>query len=250
MLKFIGTGSAFNTKLGNNSAYIKEGNTLFLIDCGSANFHTMKESGLLDDVEHIHVYITHTHADHVGSLADLIFYMYYAKGKPKKRVTVYSRFSIYVDKFLEFNGVTKGVYKYHAMSEDEIIEIEDLGIGFLTYKTTHVDELPSYGLIIDDYINNKFAVYTGDTNTLTENINKMFEESNLDFLYVDTCSQDYDGNVHLSLFKLHQTVKKEHRHKVYCMHIDEKFDKELARSLGFKVAEISEVEGWSVLDGL
>jgi len=35
MLKFIGSGSAFNTKLGNNSAYYKEGNQMLLIDCGS-----------------------------------------------------------------------------------------------------------------------------------------------------------------------------------------------------------------------
>ena len=73
MLKFIGSGSAFNTKLGNTSAYYKIGHQMLLIDCGSNIFHRIKEHNLLEGIEDIHVLITHTHADHVGSLADLIF---------------------------------------------------------------------------------------------------------------------------------------------------------------------------------
>lgn len=246
MLKFVGTGSAFNTALGNNSAYIKEGNKLFLIDCGSANFHRMKESGFLDDVEEIHVYVTHTHADHVGSLADLIFYMYYCKGEHKPRVTVYAVGSIEINLYLELNGVKEDTYnkdfhyKYHPFNEEDTVEIDEMEISFVAYKTSHVEELPSYGLVMGNRIDER-AVYTGDTNMLSININKAFEEEVLCYLYVDTCSQDYEGNVHLSLLKLHQTVKQEHRHKVWCMHLDEKFDKELAKSLGFNVAEVEEL---------
>ncbi len=237
MLKFIGIGSAFNTAEGNTSAYYKENGKLFLIDCGSVNFHYMKESGFLDDVEEIHVYITHTHADHVGSLADLILYMYYAKGDFAKRVTVYANINLEVNEYLEKNGTTFEHYHYHPMTYREIIDIESLGLGFISYKTSHVEELESYGLIIDFYEANKMAMYTGDTNKLNENINFMLENE-LDYLYVDTCSQDYEGNVHLSLYKLHLVVEKEHRNKVWCMHLDEKFDKELTRSLGFNVAEV------------
>ena len=43
MLKFIGTGSAFNQDLGNTSAYIKDGETLLLIDCGETVFQRIKE---------------------------------------------------------------------------------------------------------------------------------------------------------------------------------------------------------------
>ena len=242
MLKFVGTGSAFNTKLGNNSAYIKEGNKLFLIDCGSANFHRMKESGLLDDVDFINVFVTHTHADHVGSLADLIFYMYYAKGELKKRVTVYAHENIQVDSFLDMNGVISGeVYEYYPINDDDedvVVELHDFYFGFLTYQTIHVDELCSYGIGIKNYVTNEHIIYTGDTNELSENFNKVFEEGKLDKLYVDTCSQDYEGNVHLSLLKLSQIINKEHRNKVWCMHLDEKFDVEYAKSLGFNVAEV------------
>ena len=235
MLKFIGIGSAFNTAEGNTSAYIKKDGKLFLIDCGSANFHFMKESGFLDDVEEIHVYITHTHADHIGSLADLILYMYYAKGEIKNRVTVYAVCDLGVNKYLMMNGVAVPCYDYQPIVGNGFFNV--LGYTMVAMKTVHVPELPSYGLLIENK-SGGLAIYTGDTNELDEAVNQWFEDGVLDYLYVDTCSQHYEGNVHLSLHKLHNTVKKEYRDRVWCMHLDEKFDKELARSLGFKIAEV------------
>lgn len=41
-LKFIGTGSAFNTKLGSNSAYLKNNNSVILFDCGGDVFSKLK----------------------------------------------------------------------------------------------------------------------------------------------------------------------------------------------------------------
>ena len=77
MLRFIGTGSAFHTRLGNNSAYIKEKDRLLLIDCGGMVFHRLKESGLLEGITELYILITHPHPDQVGSLGDLLFYAYY-----------------------------------------------------------------------------------------------------------------------------------------------------------------------------
>ena len=232
MLKFIGIGSAFNTAEGNTSAYIRKNEKLFLIDCGSANFHFMKESGFLDGIEEIHVYITHTHSDHIGSLSDLIFYFYY---EIKKRVNVYAVRDLGVDKYLLMNGVATPCYNYKPITHNGFFEV--LGYTMVVMKTNHVPELLSYGLLIENK-NGDLAMYTGDTNELNESVNQWFEDGVLDYLYVDTCSQDYDGNVHLSLLKLHKTVNKEYRNRVWCMHLDEKFDKELARSLGFKIAEV------------
>lgn len=238
MLKFSGNGSAFNTVLGNNSAYIKNGNHLFMIDCGSSTFSTIKESGLLDDVENIDVFITHTHADHVGSLADLIFYMYYCKGEFKSRVTVYSVKDINIYDYLLSNGVTTQKYNNKELSDMDMVYIEELGLRFITFKTSHVEELNSYGLFINfDYLD-KTVAYSGDTNNLPSEINDLLEKNILELLYVDTCSQDYEGNVHLSLYKLTQLINEQNRHKVWCMHLDEQFDKQLAMSLGFNVTEV------------
>ena len=79
MLKFIGTGSAFNQDLGNTSAYIKDGETLLLIDCGETVFQRIKEIKLLDDVKKVYIAITHNHSDHIGSLGSLVEYLYFIK---------------------------------------------------------------------------------------------------------------------------------------------------------------------------
>jgi hypothetical protein len=47
-LKFIGTGSAFNTNLGNTSAYIKYDNDLLLIDCGESIFERLIKNDILN----------------------------------------------------------------------------------------------------------------------------------------------------------------------------------------------------------
>ncbi len=78
MLQFLGIGSAFNTTLGNTSAYYKLGDVLILVDAGGMIFHTLLSKGLLKDIRKIDILITHMHPDHVGSLGDLIFYAYYS----------------------------------------------------------------------------------------------------------------------------------------------------------------------------
>ena len=75
MLKFIGTGSAFNHQMGNTSAYIKQDNTLFIIDCGETAFARMKQLNLFEGVQNVYIAITHMHSDHVGSLGSLIAYL-------------------------------------------------------------------------------------------------------------------------------------------------------------------------------
>ena len=75
MLKFIGTGSAFNTDMINNSAFIKEETTLFIIDSGETAFARMKNLKLFDDIENVYIAITHTHSDHIGSLGSLVAYL-------------------------------------------------------------------------------------------------------------------------------------------------------------------------------
>ena len=78
-LKFLGRGSAFNIKDGNTAAYIKDNNTLLLIDCGETVFKEIQRRNLLEGVSDINILITHLHSDHVGSLSSLLMYCYYIK---------------------------------------------------------------------------------------------------------------------------------------------------------------------------
>lgn len=237
MLKFIGSGSAFNTKLGNNSAYYKEGDQLFIIDCGSNIFHRIKESSLLHGVKEIHVMITHTHADHVGSLADLILYTYYSHGDfATPKVTVYSNYATGVLDVLKLNGTILGEHFLFITVRNTVVTaikgFSNVAI-FDCIKNNHVDELKSYGFTLK--INGKNMYYSGDASSLSEDVLEALYGGKIDFAFVDTCKADYEGNVHLSLRKLTKLIIPEHRSKVWCMHLDEAFVREEAEGLGFNV---------------
>lgn len=79
-LKFLGTGSAFNTKLGNTSAYLlnNDKSAMLLFDCGETVFSKLKP--ILEKNKNINEFticITHSHSDHIGSLPTLLYYLYY-----------------------------------------------------------------------------------------------------------------------------------------------------------------------------
>lgn len=234
MLKFIGSGSAFNTKLGNNSAYYKMGNQMLLIDCGSNIFHRIKENNLLGGIEHIHVLITHTHADHVGSLADFIFYSYYCHGEmAKPNVTVYSVHDVKIEELLSINGITPELHCFtKKLQSDKQYTLNFCKVLF--ERSIHVKEIPSYS--IELYIDGKLIYYTGDINSLKASLRTPNESSKVyDYVYVDTCKADYEGNVHLSLRKLSELVSPDVRSKFWCMHLDGGFDRQEAETLGFNV---------------
>lgn len=235
MLKFIGSGSAFNTKLGNNSAYHKEGNQMLLIDCGSNIFQRIKENNLLDDTEHIHVLITHTHADHVGSLADLILFAFYSHGEfAKKKVTVHSPFDTGVSEILKLNGCVKGYHHDENLvggSSDIVIINETLTFNF--GRNSHVEELNTYNVSM--FIDGNTIWYSSDSNNINNNVLRGINSGGYNQVYIDTCKADYEGNVHISLRKLSELIKPEYRNIVWCMHLDEGFIREEAQALGFNV---------------
>lgn len=238
MLQFIGYGSAFNTKLGNNSAYIKNGNHLFLIDCGSNIFEKIMTMKLLDGIEKITVLITHTHPDHIGSLGDLVFYSYYSMGKiGETSLTILSPKDVNVNVVLKSMGVGLGLYNTKTL-EDKANMI-DIGNNIIIKpaKVNHVPELKCYGYEL--CFNSVLMYYSGDCNEIPERILKNLNAGLYDVFYQDTCIADYDGNVHLSLKNLNELVDESIfvRQKVYCMHLDNNFDYRVARAMGFKTIE-------------
>ena len=128
-LKFIGTGSAFNTKLGNTSAYIKENNTLLLLDCGELTFDRILSLNLLSDVNEVHIAVTHTHPDHIGSLGSLIFYCYFIK---KIKQTFHSADNDFI-RLLEIMGITEKHCEFDNCAFDPTAVIDSLDLGFIFY---------------------------------------------------------------------------------------------------------------------
>lgn len=236
MLKFIGCGSAFNTNLGNNSAYIKNGNKLLLIDCGSSTFSKIMEMNLLDGIDHIYVLITHTHPDHVGSLGDLIFYSYYSMGKMGEScLTILSPKDININVVLKSMGVQHGLYHHKTFTNIVFIDL-NITVMFNAIKVNHVPELKCYGYEI--FIGDECYYYSGDCNEIPKFILKNLHKGHYDRFYQDTCIADYEGNVHLSLKKLDELIGEDMRDKVYCMHLDGAFNNDKAKELGFNVVSL------------
>lgn len=234
MINFIGCGSAFNTKLGNNGAFIKKDNVLFLIDCGSSTFSRIQQSNLLEGVEEICVLVTHTHPDHVGSLGDLIFYGYYSIGASSEpSVHVYAPSNLGVHHLLKMMGVAENKYKLTQFNETAEFHYGNFHIGFEAVSVKHVKQLDCYGYVI--HFDNKKIYYSGDCYEIPQPILEWLHEGKFDFFYQDTCKADYEGNAHLSLRKLDELIDRKARECVYCMHLDNGFKEDEAIKLGFNV---------------
>ncbi len=228
-LNFIGTGSAFNYNLGNNSAFIKRGSTMLLIDCGGSVFHTLGKLKLFHDINRLYVAITHLHPDHVGSLGDLIFYTYYAY--QFKTTLIYPDPPSLIN-LLASMGVTEEFYDFLTISNTKEVKISDINIKYLIQD--HSSTLKSFAYILE--LAGTKIYYSGDAKSIPDIILQQLSTNEIDYFYQDTCSYEGDQIPHLSLNKLADYIPANLRHKVYCMHIDESFDITKAQSLGFKIA--------------
>ena len=97
---------------------------MFLIDCGENIFERILNQKLLDSVNKIFLFITHTHSDHVGSIGSFLFHCYFVK-KIEFNIVLPSNALHYNDikELLRIYGVCEDWYK--------IIEPKELDNKFI-----------------------------------------------------------------------------------------------------------------------
>lgn len=232
-IKFLGIGSAFNTKLCSNSCYIKENDSLILIDCGGTVFEKLQKLNILDGIKNLHIIITHTHPDHVGSLGDLIFYAHFYL---HIKANIYFPENSLMCSFLSNIGVESNLYYLNSLIESDINDPNFSNVHIEFIHVPHVDTIPSYGFIIK--INEKSIYYSGDSSDISEEIINKLKNQEIQRVYQDTCGLDYDGNAHTSIRKLKERVPQELRYRVYCMHLDKSITTEEIEDSGFNVASL------------
>ena len=100
----------------------------------------------------------------------------------------------------------------------------------------HSANVRAYGYVITNVDNSERIYYSGDANSIPDDIRQALQDGAIDRIYQDTASYDIKNNPHLSLSKLAQLIPDRLRNRVYCMHLDENFDEKLAEQMGFKIA--------------
>ena len=78
----IGCGNAFSTKNFNQCFLVEEGKSKMLVDCGQLAINALRSANV--DMKSItDIYISHAHADHIGSLEAMAFLRYDWKNRPR-----------------------------------------------------------------------------------------------------------------------------------------------------------------------
>jgi ribonuclease BN (tRNA processing enzyme) len=239
MLKFTGIGSAFNTELGCNSAYILENGELIIFDCGNTTFSTMKEKGVLDNVSRCSILLSHLHLDHFGSASDLIYYMFFKKGIKVNILSGVFNTSKIDDLLLHYFGHTPEQYVLHD-NETSLNRHLDAIKVIAVPSVTHCENMSSYGFLFSHTNSNKVVFFSGDCSEFDELMLSCLDSGTVDIVYHDVCLADYDGNVHFSFRKLEQLFAERPnlKSRIYGMHIDDSLLIGKMKDSGYNVAEV------------
>ena len=230
---FLGVGSAFTKAHYQNNIVIIKGNDHVLVDCGTKAPQALHELGLsVLDIENL--IITHSHADHVGGLEELmLMYRYVKQQKPTIHIgSAYQEIlwdmslkggaAFNEEKNLEplsfgdmFNIVRPACLPQFPR---ETLETNVGSINVKMFRTKHIPDDPgswrcsfwSCGLIIDDRI-----MFTSDTRFDEELITDYASRFDLEIIFHDC--QFYPGGVHAPFTDL-CTLPREVKNKMVLMH--------------------------------
>ncbi len=243
MLKFIGIGDAFNTIDGNTSAYIKFGSEIVFFDMGEDVFSKAKNKGLFDNISKAHIFITHLHSDHVGSLGTALAYLYYGVfGMDSSKICVYFPSSRIVD-LLKIQGVMEECYTFYINRWDELfIDGMESYPEYIFEENIHTNALDVDGksncYSIELNVPGKGNLYySGDCARIKDRLKNRW---NYDYIYHEITSNK-DVPVHTCYDELLEATKgipSSKKKRIFLMHMDEGFDKNKAVEDGFSIAQI------------
>lgn len=234
-LKFVGRGSAFNPKEINTSAFLEDDHTILLIDCGGTVFPELINRHILCDSKKVYLIITHTHADHVGGIGNLVLYSYYHLHQKTHIILPYNELSTLwlrknIASLLEIYGCHPTEYEF---LHDTDFTMFDSRLRVKLEQVDHDLSTPSFGINFN-FDGHKFF-YTGDTNNnriARDKLNAGFEK-----VFCDCSNDASKKEFHAYLGDIASSIDASRRHQVCCMHFENDEAIQSALELGFDIAK-------------
>jgi ribonuclease BN (tRNA processing enzyme) len=219
MLRFLGDGSAFNVDANNTAAYIKCGDAMIMFDCGERICNVIIKHGILDGVRRVHLFITHTHSDHVGSLEAFIYYIHYFTDI---ELSVYYPHTSRLDKMMRMQGLE---FEYATLPVPGSVE----GYRIEAVKQKHM--FGAYGFFF--YSEKDSFFFSGDTSVISKRAVKELEEGKIDRIYHEVSFTN--SPIHTPISHLEAAFSPDIRKKVWLMHFANDTCREKSEALGFSV---------------
>ena len=235
-LNFLGIGSAFTPELGNNSSYYKENDNMILIDCGWDVYPKIRKFNLLDNINTLYIFCTHTHQDHCGSMGTLISWC-----SQVKAIKVYLVLPPDLEWIENLTNMlnTADVYlneDYYILNNLENIFSKIVNVSF--FEVEHCARIKSYAMKFY-FNNNTFMVYSGDCANIQSVLKQTIDSNSYKFTraYVD-CNLESLSKIssikpHELLADLETFIPINMRKYFYVMHYDSLKCIDAAKQCGF-----------------
>ena len=229
-LNFLGYGSGFYPILGSTSAYFIEGTTLFLIDCGESVYKRIYELKLLDGINAVNFFCTHTHSDHIGSVGNLLLECSY-----RRNIAFNVICSTNATHFDDITGILdrfKGKARYSVIDPCAIDHLYQSFSGVRYKPAPHGDCDNAHSLVF--YTNEGAVYYSGDCATMGFAEELILGGAKIAALYFDVSSNP-ESDCHLPITDLYRILPKEFYDRTYCMHVNDEKCINMAKSFGLNV---------------